>query len=242
MREALNNNPVIQAVALGLLGILVAFLLFTRVVSRDGATGEAPPPNAPIPAAGAEATAAPATADGTAPATADGTTASPADGTTTAPADTSTTPTTPGTEPATAAEPAADPATEAAAAGEFVAGPGLPAEVVKAYADGKVVVLLIVHANGIDDRAVERMVDRLRSRGDTAVFVVPAPKVADYSRITQGVEVSRTPALVVLQPRRLSDGAPVASVSYGFRGPASVEQAVEDSLYEGRRDLPYYPR
>jgi hypothetical protein len=49
--------------------------------------------------------------------------------------------------------------------------------------------------------------------------------------------------LVVLQPRRLSEGGtPTASVSYGFRGLASVEQAVEDSLYKGRKDLPYYPQ
>jgi hypothetical protein len=115
--------------------------------------------------------------------------------------------------------------------------------VVKAYADGDVVVLLVMHEKGIDDRELERTVERLRSRGDTSVFVVPAPKIAEYSRITRGVDVERTPALVVLQPRRLSEGGtPTASVSYGFRGPASVEQAVEDSLYKGRKDLPYYPQ
>lgn len=227
MRDSLNNNPAVQAVALGVLGLLVAFLLFTRVVNRDSGGGTPPPADAPI-AAG--------TASGTGEAaatTAPATSAAPTTGSSTA---------TPPTDPAIAGEPVPDPAAEAAAAGEFVAGPGLPADVVKAYADGKVVVLLIVHAKGIDDREVERMVERLRARGDTAVFVVGAPKVADYSRITQGVEVDRTPALVVLQPRRLSDGAPVASVRYGFRGPASVEQAVEDSLYEGRTDLPYHPQ
>lgn len=226
MRDSLNNNPVVQAVALGVLGLLVAFLLFTRVVNRDSGGGTPPPADAPI-------------AAGTAPSGEAAATTAPA--TSAAPATGSTTPA-PATDPATAGEPVPDPAAEAAAAGEFVAGPGLPADVVKAYADGKVVVLLIVHAKGIDDREVERMVERLRSRGDTAVFVVGAPQVADYSRITQGVEVDRTPALVVLQPRRLSDGAPVASVRYGFRGPASVEQAVEDSLYEGRTDLPYHPQ
>ena len=30
-------------------------------------------------------------------------------------------------------------------------------------------------------------------------------------------------------------------MSYGFRGPASVEQALEDALYNGPKNIPYYP-
>jgi hypothetical protein len=230
VRDALNNNPVVQAVALGLLTLAVAFLLFTRVVNRDG--GAEPVPTDPAPAtsaapAGGEVAPGAAASEASTPA--------PTDGSSSAPAGEATAPPT-GAEPGTAAA-------DAAAAGEFVAGPGLPADVVKAYADGDVVVLLIVHEKGIEDRELERSVERLRSRGDTSVFVVRAPKIADYSRITRGVDVDRTPALVVLQPRRLSEGGtPIASVSYGFRGPGSVEQAVEDSLYKGRKDLPYYPQ
>lgn len=218
MREALNNNPVVQAVAIGILAVVVAFLLITRVMNQSE----------PEPAPETSATTAGAAPTGTA----------------TPPAEAATTPAT-GAAPTTEAVPpatATDPAVEAAAAGEFVAGPGLPPEVVKAYADGDVVVLLVVHPKGIEDRKVEAMVESLRSRGDTAVFVVAAPEIADYSRITRGVNVDRTPALVVLSPRSLSeDGTPVASVGYGFRGPKSVDQAVEDALYEGRKDLPYYP-
>jgi hypothetical protein len=234
VRDSLNSNPVVQAVALGLLTLAVAFLLFTRVVNRDG--GAEPVPSEPAPAS-STAPAGGEVAAGVPPPTETATPVpAPADATSPAPAGAAET-----ASPPAGAEPGA--AAEAAAAGEFVAGPGLPADVVKAYADGDVVVLLIVHRKGIEDRDVERTVKRLGSRGDTAVFVVPAPKIADYSRITRGVDVDRTPALVVLQPRRLSDGgAPVASVSYGFRGPGSVEQAVEDSLYEGRKDLPYYPQ
>jgi hypothetical protein len=230
VRDALNNNPVVQAVALGLLTIAVAFLLFTRVVNRD--SGAEPVPAEPAasstaPAGGEVAPGGEASAAGTpAPTAPDNSASAPAGDPTVTP------PTDPGSG-----------AADAAAAGEFVAGPGLPADVVKAYADGDVVVLLVMHEKGIDDRELERTVDRLRSRGDTSVFVVPAPKIAEYSRITRGVDVDRTPALVVLQPRRLSEGGtPTASVSYGFRGPASVEQAVEDSLYKGRKDLPYYPQ
>ena len=47
MRDTLNNNPVVQAVALGLLTLAVAFLLFTRVVNRDG--GAEPVPSEPAP-------------------------------------------------------------------------------------------------------------------------------------------------------------------------------------------------
>lgn len=236
MRDALNTNPLVQGVALGLLALAVAFLLFTRVVNREQPGGEPPPADpatatATAPAGGAAAEGAAPSTETTTPAPAPVDPAAPAPATDSAAA------------PATGGESGSGGTAEAAAAGEFVAGPGLPADVVKAYANGDVVVLLIMHEKGIDDRELERTVERLRSRGDTAVFVVPAPKIADYSRITRGVDVERTPALVVLQPRRLSDGGPpVASVSYGFRGPASVEQAVEDSLYDGRRDLPYYPQ
>ncbi len=30
-------------------------------------------------------------------------------------------------------------------------------------------------------------------------------------------------------------------MSYGFRGPASVEQALEDAIYDGPKNIPYYP-
>ena len=57
-----------------------------------------------------------------------------------------------------------------------------------------------------------------------------------------GVDVNRVPALIVVRPRRLAHGAPTATVSYGFRGPDSVQQAVRDALYKGPRNLPYYPK
>jgi hypothetical protein len=144
-------------------------------------------------------------------------------------------PTVPGATP-----PASD---SASAAGGFEAGPGLPRPVVTAYDAGDIVVLLVVRENGIDDRRLRAIVERLRTRSDTALFVVRAKGIVRYSRIAQGVEVDRTPALVVLVPKGASEGPmPVATVSYGFRGPGSVEQAVEDAAYEGPSDLPYYPR
>ena len=77
---------------------------------------------------------------------------------------------------------------------------------------------------------------------DVALFIVSARGIARYSRITQGVDVERVPALIVIRPKKLADGGlPEASVSYGYRGPESIKQAVRDANYDGRRDLPSYP-
>ena len=219
MRQKINENPVVQAALIGVLVLAVGFLMLTRVMGGS-ANNEAPP------------------------ATESSATATPATGTTPAPAETTPSDTTPAPTPAdpNATAPApTDPATPAAE-GEFVAGPGLPGDVVKAYADGKVVTLLVVRKNGTVDKQVKAMVDTLRSRSDTAVFVTAAAGIADFSRITQGLNVGRVPALVVIRPRRLTDGpTPVATVSYGFRGPQSIDQAVRDALYSGPDNQPYYP-
>jgi hypothetical protein len=128
------------------------------------------------------------------------------------------------------------------AADAFKAGPGLPKPVVTAYNANKAVVLLVVRKPGIDDKAVKRGVEQLRSRGDTAVFITGAGGIARYSRVTSGVDVDRVPAMVVIRPKDLSKGAtPTATVSYGFRGAASIVQAVDDALYPGGQ-VPYYPR
>ncbi len=74
------------------------------------------------------------------------------------------------------------------------------------------------------------------------MFVTNAGHIARYSRITQGVDVNRVPALIVLRPRHLTRGVPKASVSYGFRGPESVDQAVRTPSTRARSNLPYYPR
>ena len=73
------------------------------------------------------------------------------------------------------------------------------------------------------------------------MFVVAAKDVSRYSRIAEGVNLDRVPALVVLEPRRQVEGdLPGATINYGFRGPESVEQTVLDVLYDGK-ELPYHP-
>jgi hypothetical protein len=215
MRKALNDNPVVQIVVLALLGIVVAFLLLTKVAHKSGGA----------PAAS----------------TTESQTTSPiSTGTST----TSTTPSAGATLPATTAPgtTATGPPSASEAMGKFVAGPGLPAPVVHAYKSDKTVVLLVLRRRGIDDNEVRANVEGLGAHSDLALFVTNAGRIARYSRITQGVNVNRVPALVVLRPRRLVHGTPVASVSYGYRDPEGVAQAIRDALYKGPTNLPYYPK
>jgi hypothetical protein len=218
VRKALNENPIAQIAVLGVLAVLVVFLLLTRMANKGGGVD----PSATSPTAPASSSASSPTADSSPPASSEApsATAAPGDGAAGPPAGSA------GDEPP----------------GEFVAGPGLPAPVVKAYADDKTVVLLVLKRRGIDDDQLLQNVASLRGRSDLAMFVTNAGHIARYARITQGVNVNRVPALIVLRPRHLTHGAPTASVSYGFRGPDSVEQAINDALYRGPRNLPTYPK
>ena len=98
----------------------------------------------------------------------------------------------------------------------------------------------MIDPKGISDKTVEQYTKALQSRGDVEVFVVPAGKIANYARITEGVSVTRTPSLVVIRPRDKSGDVPTATVSEGFRSAKSVQTALEDALYTGG-DVPSYP-
>lgn len=149
-----------------------------------------------------------------------------------------------GATPGEAVEGAVDAALEAtvppAPAVSAVTPPPLPDPVEAAYKGGKTVVLLLVHDGGIDDRLVAKSTRALESFPDTAVFIVPAKQVARYGAITLGVEVEQVPALIVVRPKRLSDGVPQASVSYGFQTPQGIAQAMRDATYDGPEST-YYP-
>jgi hypothetical protein len=226
VRKALNDNPVLQIVILGVLGVGVAFLLMTRVMHKSDSSSSA-------------------TTTPTTSATA-GTSTAPTDGSTAGAPGTATGAVPPTAAPSTTAPVAPSPGGDAAVAGalssKLIPGPGLPKPVARAYADGKAIVLFVFRNRGIDDAAVRKSVERLQGRSDLAVFVTHAAGISRYARITEGVNVNQVPALVVVRPRQLSQGAPTATVSYGFRGPDSVQQAVRDGLYRGPSNLPYYPR
>lgn len=205
MRKALNENPVVQMAMVGVLLVVAALLLFGGVLKKKEDSNE----TTTLPTTGASA--APATAG--------------------AP---------PATDPAAAA-PTTDPAAAAGAAGTTasapvggipaVPGPELPANVQSAIDGGKLIVLLVVRGGGIDDKRVARAVHRLAGLPGTEVFTTKARGISRYSRITQGVNVTRVPALVVVDPT--GDGTAEASVEYGFRSLPSVVQAVRDILYQG---------
>ena len=196
MRKALNDNPTLQIVVVGVL--LAVGALFFAMSSGGGAAK--PPATAATPAANS----------GAAPSGA-------APGATTS-------------APAVAMRPAA-----------FVPGPALPRPVFAAYQADRVVVLLLARGGGIDDELVRSSVAALGGRPDVSVFVVPARHASRYAAVTEALGVDRAPALVVLKPRHLSGGAPEGEVHYGFRGAASVRQAVRDALYSGPERRSFAP-
>jgi hypothetical protein len=117
----------------------------------------------------------------------------------------------------------------------------LPRPLERAFAANRTVVLLIAKKGGVEDGlATVAAVSGLASMKGVSTFVVPVDRVARYAPITQGVELNRVPALVVLRPKRLDDGSPTASVSYGYQSPQSVVQAVVDARYRGHT-LDYHP-
>jgi hypothetical protein len=121
-----------------------------------------------------------------------------------------------------------------------VPAPPMPAPVAAAYDAGRTVVLLLVHDGGIDDRLVVASTRRLEAFPNTAIFIVPAQQIAHYGAITIGVSVQQVPALVVMRPRRLSEGGPQATVSYGFQTEQGIEQAMRDATYAGP-EATYHP-
>jgi hypothetical protein len=118
--------------------------------------------------------------------------------------------------------------------------PPLPRDVTAAFEAVETVVLMIVREGGIDDRIVREDAQALEGVDSVALFVVPAKDIARYAAITEGAGVNRVPALVVVGPKALTQGAPTASVSYGYQEPANVVQAVVDARYKGRT-LSYHP-
>ena len=224
MRKAVNDNPMVQIAVIVIVGIIFAVILFTSVLKGDEA-GEAAVNTGGAPVA--------ATEDGTAVADPAAATTDPA-----ATADPAATVTPPAdVAPAPATTP---PDTGGSISDGLLPSKGLPRELLVAFAKNETVALLVVDPKRSSDRKVESYTKALEQRDDVEVFIVDVKDIADYSRVTAGVSVSRVPALVVIKPRKLTGSVPTATVSYGFRGARSVNQAVDDALYKGKQ-LPSYP-
>ena len=119
--------------------------------------------------------------------------------------------------------------------------PPPPADLLRAYSRGDAIALLVVRGGGIEDALVRGYLRGLEGQSGVAVYATRAEHIARYASLTQGVNVNRVPALVVVKPRRLSGAQPRATVSYGFRSAQSIVQAVHDALYDGG-NATYYPR
>ena len=220
MRKALNENPMVQLAVLGVCAVVFAVILFTSVLKKD----EQPAATTTTPAAATTSDPA-ATSDPSASAS----TPSPSTGSSAS-----------GTAPAAPETDTVTPPAGGATADGLLPSKGLPENVLVAFARNKAIALLVVDPKGLSDKQLEQFTDTLRSRDDVEIFVVNVKDIAKYARVTAGVSVSRTPALVVVRPRKLTDSTPTAAVSYGFRGPRSVNQAVDDALYDGKQ-VPSYP-
>jgi hypothetical protein len=132
------------------------------------------------------------------------------------------------------------PATGALPAEAAASAPPPPAAVIDAVEADQTVVLLFVREGAIDDELVVDAVERLQGLSGVSTFIVPAGEIADYAAIAQSLAVDRVPALVVIQPKSLNGGTPMATVQYGFQSPQSVVQAVIDAGYKGPT-LEYHP-
>jgi hypothetical protein len=216
MRNAVNNNPMVQLALVGVLLLVAGVMLAPQLLHHGGGSSE----NTTTTSAQLS------TPGGSAKVTveASGTLA----------------------QPSAAALPqisgSAAPSAGSVSPSALIPGPGLPRPVVSAWHHGDAIVLLVTRDGGIDDRLVRESVDGLSGDSGVAVFVVRASHIARYSRITQGVGVSQVPALVVIRPKRLSGSVPQGQVTYGFRNSQSVVQQVHDALYRGKDNLPYSPR
>ncbi len=216
MRQALNENPMVQLAVLGVVGVVFAIIVFTTVLKGEET------PAAPEP--GSQPAAAP-------PLTTTG------DGSTSATAPVAPDP----AAPAAAAPETASPGGSAAGVrvNELESGKGLPGNVLAALDDNKAVAILVYDPSGKSDRKLRSYAERA-GNGNVKMLTVKAKNVSDYSRITQGVNVSRTPALIVIRPPKLTGGELTAIISEGFRGEKSVGIALEDALYSGR-NRPSFP-
>lgn len=210
MREKLNENPIAQVVLVAILVVAGAFLFISRSGGGEEEELESASTEATVTVAGSDAV---GTSIGATPGEAvEGAVASAVESASTAPVATPTS----------------------------VPAPPPPAPVTAAYESGQTVVLLIVHDGGIDDELVEQASSQIESLADASLFTVPVKQISRYAAITVGLDVNRVPALVVMGPKRLSNGTPQASVKYGFQTPQSIVQAVRDAAYDGR-EVTYHP-
>jgi len=210
MREKLNENPIAQVALIGILAVVGVVMFIGQSGGGEEEAESASSTQATVAVAGSGES---ATATGSTPGEAVESAVSSLEA---------------GGAGATAAPPASVPT------------PTPPKPFVKAYDSGKTVALLIVHPGTIDSIITTRFTRVVAPLAEVKLFVIKAKRIARYAAVTVGLEVNRVPALIVLKPKKLSEGTPQGTVYYGLQTPQSVIQAVRDANYKGR-ELAYHP-
>jgi hypothetical protein len=121
-----------------------------------------------------------------------------------------------------------------------IPAPPPPPEFTNAYDSNQTVALLLVHNGGIDDKLTARAADSIEGMAGVTLIRVPLAQLPLYAGVTVGLDLNRLPALVVMRPRKLSNGIPQATIDYGFQTPATMVQAVRDAAYKGP-ETTYHP-
>lgn len=226
MRERLNNDPKVQLGVLAIAAVALGLVLMIQLGGGGGGAATDPSATTTTPATGASGTDTAATGTDASGSSAGTATATP-------PATSAETVTPSATAPTTT-----PPATGGSEA--LLPTKGLPSDVLVAYAKNKPVVLLVIDPRSRTAPRLKKYAFQLDGYRDASIFVIGTKRVPQFSRITEGVQVSQVPAIVVVTPRKANEGAPTASVSYGVRSKKSFRQAIKDATYQGQ-SLPAYP-
>jgi hypothetical protein len=124
---------------------------------------------------------------------------------------------------ATAAKPTAAKAKPAAAKAKPAPSKGVPADVARAVAAKRTVVILFHQPGSADGDATAGAVAALPEGKSLAVFRAPISRLEDYSAVVEGAGVSQAPAVVIL-----GRGGKARLVE-GFVDPETLKQEVADS-------------
>jgi hypothetical protein len=98
-----------------------------------------------------------------------------------------------------------------------------PQRAARAIKAGKKVVLLFHNPDGLDDRAMRRVVNELDGRTQAAVFIDHVDAVDRYGKLVEDLGVSQTPAVVLI------DRAGEARLIEGYADTETLAQAVADA-------------
>jgi hypothetical protein len=94
-----------------------------------------------------------------------------------------------------------------------------------ALAAHRVIALLFYNPGATDDRAVKQELGSIPSRGDRVLkLAVPQSELSQYAVVTNQVQVTETPTLVVIDP------ASRATTLVGFADTLEIAQRIDDAL------------